>query len=111
MPRLALRRWPRRALQWLVQGYRYTLSPWLGNRCRFEPSCSAYALQALEAHGALQGSMLTAGRILRCQPWCAGGHDPVPLSVQWPSRGLFTRWMPSGGSATSDTPPPIRKLP
>lgn len=69
---------PRRLLAGLVLGYRYLLKPWLGNVCRFEPSCSAYALQALGRHGAAVGSCLTVGRILRCQPWCAGGCDPVP---------------------------------
>jgi len=71
---------PRRALIGLVRGYRYFLSPWLGSSCRFEPTCSAYALQALEKHGATTGSVLTVTRIARCHPWCAGGHDPVPDS-------------------------------
>src|SRR5881394_1450133 len=70
--------WPARALMALVRGYRLLLSPWLGNACRFEPTCSRYALAALEKHGALAGSYLTVHRILRCQPLCAGGHDPVP---------------------------------
>ena len=65
----------------LVKGYRLLLSPWLGNSCRFEPSCSAYALGALEQHGALAGSYLTLGRLARCQPWCDGGHDPVPAQM------------------------------
>ncbi len=67
-----------RLLMGLVRGYRYFLSPWLGSACRFEPTCSLYALQALQQHGAWTGSRLTAGRLLRCHPWCAGGHDPVP---------------------------------
>ena len=70
--------WPARALMALVRGYRLMLSPWLGNACRFEPTCSRYSLAALEKHGALAGSYLTVHRILRCQPLCAGGHDPVP---------------------------------
>ncbi|WP_229722912.1 membrane protein insertion efficiency factor YidD [Xylophilus rhododendri] len=78
---------PRRALMAAVRGYRLLLSPWLGNQCRFEPSCSVYALQALERHGAAAGTYLMAARIARCQPWCAGGCDPVPES---PPR-LFTR--------------------
>ena len=61
-----------------VRAYRLTLSPWLGSSCRFEPTCSAYALGALDVHGALAGSYLTVARIARCQPWCVGGHDPVP---------------------------------
>jgi len=62
----------------LVRGYRLLLKPWLGNACRFEPTCSQYALDALHRHGAFAGSTLAAGRILRCHPWCAGGIDPVP---------------------------------
>lgn len=68
----------REALMALVRGYRLLLSPWLGSACRFEPTCSAYALQTLEKHGAAAGSYLTVARLLRCHPWCAGGHDPVP---------------------------------
>lgn len=67
-----------RFLMGLVRGYRYFLSPWLGSACRFEPTCSLYALEALRQHGALTGSRLTVSRLLRCHPWCAGGHDPVP---------------------------------
>lgn len=62
----------------VVKGYRLLLSPWLGNACRFEPTCSVYALQALERHGAAAGSYLAAARIARCHPWCEGGNDPVP---------------------------------
>lgn len=71
-------RLPRIVLQAFVKAYRLLLSPWLGNQCRFEPTCSVYALQALETQGAMLGSALTVGRLLRCQPWCEGGHDPVP---------------------------------
>lgn len=67
-----------RVLIGLVQGYRWFLSPWLGSACRFTPTCSAYALQALQEHGAGRGSYLTARRLMRCHPWCEGGHDPVP---------------------------------
>lgn len=73
---------PRRILVGIVQGYRLLLSPWLGSQCRFEPTCSAYALQALQQHGAAQGSYLAARRVLRCHPWCAGGLDPVPAPAQ-----------------------------
>ena len=68
-----------------VRAYRLLLSPWLGSGCRFEPTCSAYALQALGQHGALTGTALTAYRLVRCQPWCKGGHDPVPATT------FFTR--------------------
>ncbi len=69
---------PRQSLVILVKAYRLLLSPSLGSACRFEPTCSAYALQALDAHGALGGSYLTLRRLVRCSPWCDGGHDPVP---------------------------------
>jgi uncharacterized protein len=60
--------WPRQALIALVQAYRYLLKPWLGNACRFEPSCSQYALDALRRHGAIAGGALAGGRLLRCHP-------------------------------------------
>ncbi len=68
----------REFLMGLVRAYRLLLSPSLGSACRFEPTCSAYALQALEQHGAAAGTYLTVHRLMRCHPWCAGGHDPVP---------------------------------
>ena len=69
---------PRRVLMALVRGYRLFLSAWLGSSCRFTPTCSGYALEALERHGALRGCWLTLKRIARCHPWAAAGHDPVP---------------------------------
>ncbi len=69
----------KRLLILAVTLYRRCLSPLLPPACRFHPSCSAYALQALELHGALRGSWLTLRRLLRCQPLCRGGFDPVPL--------------------------------
>ncbi len=65
-------------LLFLVRAYRLMLSPWLGSSCRFTPTCSAYALEALHNHGAGKGSYLTLRRLSRCHPWCEGGHDPVP---------------------------------
>jgi len=91
---------PRQALLLLVRGYRLLLKPWIGNACRFEPTCSAYSLDALQRHGALKGSALTAGRILRCQPWCDGGHDPVPDHFSLPGAGLFSRLGLTGGDAS-----------
>jgi uncharacterized protein len=76
----ALRLWPRRVLAWPVRAYRFLLSPWLGSACRFEPTCSRYALDALDQHGAARGSYLAVRRVLRCHPWCDGGLDPVPPS-------------------------------
>ncbi len=89
----------------LVRGYRYFLSPWLGSSCRFEPTCSAYSLQALQEHGAATGSYLTVCRLLRCHPWCAGGHDPVP---EEPPR-LFRRLLDRAD--LSSPPPPASSSP
>ena len=63
-----------------VRAYRLVLSPWLGNGCRFQPTCSAYALEALECHGGFKGSYLMVHRICRCLPWGGSGYDPVPKS-------------------------------
>lgn len=62
----------------VVRGYQYTLRPVLGCNCRFWPSCSDYAVEALRTHGAARGGWLAARRILRCHPWHPGGVDPVP---------------------------------
>ncbi|MCS6930660.1 MAG: membrane protein insertion efficiency factor YidD [Acetobacteraceae bacterium] len=67
-----------RALRGAVVAYRWTLRPVLGCNCRFYPSCSAYALEALAGHGALRGGVMSVRRILRCNPWNPGGYDPVP---------------------------------
>jgi hypothetical protein len=64
-----------------VLAYRYGLSPILPGSCRFQPSCSAYAVEALRRHGALTGGRLTLGRIARCHPWGGFGYDPVPTTV------------------------------
>jgi len=61
-----------------VRAYRLVLSPWVGHACRYQPTCSAYALEALERHGALRGSWLMLRRIGRCHPWGGWGYDPVP---------------------------------
>ncbi|HHJ14556.1 MAG TPA: membrane protein insertion efficiency factor YidD [Gammaproteobacteria bacterium] len=61
-----------------IKAYRFLLSPWLGNHCRFTPSCSAYALEAVERHGLWRGGVLALRRIGRCHPWHTGGFDPVP---------------------------------
>ena len=67
-------------LVFLVRVYQWTLRPFIGPHCRFEPHCSAYAIEALRAHGAVRGTALSAWRVLRCNPWNAGGFDPVPPS-------------------------------
>ena len=67
-----------RALILLVEAYRLTLSPLLGGFCRYEPSCSLYAIEALRRHGARRGATLAVRRLLRCHPFRPGGYDPVP---------------------------------
>ena len=73
-----LRLLPRRSLMAAVRAYQLMLSPLLPPSCRFTPSCSAYAHEALTRHGALRGSWLAARRLARCHPWNQGGYDPVP---------------------------------
>jgi putative membrane protein insertion efficiency factor len=65
-------------LIFLVRGYQIIVSPVLPASCRFFPSCSTYAIEALEKHGAVKGTSLTIHRVARCQPFCTGGYDPVP---------------------------------
>ena len=67
--------WP---LLLLVAIYRFAISPLLGANCRFSPTCSAYAIEALRQHGAFRGSAMAARRIARCHPWGGSGYDPVP---------------------------------
>ena len=67
-----------RLLAMPVRAYRLLFSPWVGHNCRYQPTCSAYALEALERHGALRGGALMLGRIARCHPWGGSGYDPVP---------------------------------
>jgi putative membrane protein insertion efficiency factor len=62
----------------LLRGYQYLISPLLGNHCRFHPTCSSYAVTAVERHGAWYGLWLALRRLSRCHPWHAGGYDPVP---------------------------------
>lgn len=72
---------PARVLLALIGGYRTAISPVLAPSCRYLPSCSAYAAEAIEVHGAARGSWLALRRLLRCHPFHAGGHDPVPPRV------------------------------
>lgn len=100
---------PQRLLIGLVKGYRLLLSPWLGSSCRFTPTCSAYALEALAQHGAAGGSYLTVARLSRCHPWCEGGQDPVPTALRTPK--LFTRWLekPQPASSLAADPTSVSK--
>ncbi len=113
-------RMPQQLLLSLVRGYRFWFKPWLGNSCRFEPSCSAYALQALNQHGAARGAALAGWRLLRCHPWCKGGCDDVPdvWTSAWfrrsrsnhMNRGFFTALTPPAApSVNADAAPMNRK--
>lgn len=62
----------------MIKAYRLLFSPVLGQNCRFSPSCSQYAIQAIQHHGVIRGSYLSSKRLLRCHPWCEGGIDPIP---------------------------------
>jgi uncharacterized protein len=70
-------RFPARVLIALIRGYQYCLSPWLGGQCRFVPTCSQYALEAVSRYGVLRGSWLTLKRLGRCRPGGGSGYDPV----------------------------------
>jgi len=70
----------------VIRAYRYVLSPWMGNTCRYWPTCSAYAMDAVELHGPLRGGWMMLARIARCHPYAAGGVDPVPLRFSWNCR-------------------------
>jgi uncharacterized protein len=90
-------------LMGLIRIYQRTISPLLGPRCRYYPSCSHYGYEAMSIHGAAKGTILTAWRILRCNPWSAGGIDEVPLRGRW-------RWEPAededgGPGAVADNDP------
>ena len=68
-------------LIWLLKAYRFAISPLYGQVCRYHPSCSAYALEAVTVHGSIKGSWLAVRRIARCNPWARGGYDPVPAKA------------------------------
>lgn len=89
-----------RVLMALVRAYQLVLSPWLQTGCRYEPTCSNYGMQALSRHGALAGSYLAAARVLRCHPFCAGGHDPVPERAP----RLFRMFSSPSSSTSHDHP-------
>lgn len=86
---------PAQALRGAVIAYQWTLRPFIGAHCRFHPSCSHFALEALATHGALRGTALAGARILRCNPWHPGGYDPVP-----PPRSAAARAAPPAGRGT-----------
>jgi len=87
----------RQLLCFIIQAYRLLISPVLGPHCRHTPSCSSYALEAIQRHGALAGGWLALRRLGRCHPWHPGGYDPVPKCLVHQPGG-------SGGSIPSDDP-------
>lgn len=98
-----------RGLALLVRGYQLVVSPWFGPRCRYYPSCSAYAVTALQRHGAVRGLGLASWRLLRCNPWSDGGVDHVPEfhePMPWSRSAARARTLGvAAGGATSDDAP------
>ncbi|MBH9551758.1 membrane protein insertion efficiency factor YidD [Inhella gelatinilytica] len=94
--------WLKQGLRALVRGYQLLFSHWVNAGCRYHPSCSHYALEALDRHGGLAGTYLATRRILRCHPFCLGGHDPVPDQAP----RLFSRLGKPTSSTLSSPPSP-----
>jgi len=99
-----VRQLPRRLLIGLVTLYRVLISPMLAPTCRYWPSCSEYAVEALRMHGALRGAWLTGSRLCRCHPWSAGGIDPVPMAAPFNRHGHPCQC--GSGRDPSDSPSP-----
>lgn len=95
--------WPRRLAAVPVRLYRLTLSHFLGGHCRFRPTCSLYALEAIERHGVIKGWALALWRLLRCQPCCRGGYDPPPPVRE---KTAAPNGSPEGESGKSDAERP-----
>ncbi len=95
-PSSPIGRWPRRAARALIRLYRVTLSALMGRRCRYFPTCSAYADEAIDRHGLWAGGWMALARILRCNPWGASGLDPVPETAEptavWYLPWRYGRW-------------------
>lgn len=87
-------------LRFLLRGYQRWISPALPPACRYTPTCSQYALEAVEVYGALRGSLLAAWRVLRCHPFARGGYDPVPRPKH--EAGLRPARTAEGGRAYAD---------
>jgi putative membrane protein insertion efficiency factor len=83
----------------LLKAYRFAISPLYGQVCRYHPTCSAYALEAVQTHGAVRGSWLAMRRVARCHPWAAGGLDPVP-----PHKNRMSSTPPSSLATTTGEP-------
>lgn len=81
----------KRILLAMIRGYQKYISPRLGSNCRFSPTCSAYAMEAIEVHGAAKGGLLSLWRILRCNPFGKVGYDPPPPKGQWKNTARVLR--------------------
>ena len=92
----------RSLLKFLIRIYQILLSPILGNNCRFYPTCSAYAVEAIDKHGAMIGLWLSVNRMFRCNPWHDGGYDPVPSSDKITKFRDKTITVSSGGVLKND---------
>jgi putative membrane protein insertion efficiency factor len=86
----------------LIRIYQKTISPFLGEVCRYYPSCSHYGYEAMSVHGALKGTILTAWRVLRCNPWSAGGVDEVPPRGRWKTPAAEGAKVDVSGTANSE---------
>lgn len=105
----SLTRWPRRLLTLPVRAYQVGISPYTPPACRYSPVCSQYGIEALHTHGAVKGSLLTAARILRCNPLSRGGLDPVPAPGMWTNPRRLRRPAPEGLPLT-ETPDHSRHI-
>lgn len=98
--------WPfRLLLVGFIRGYQRFISPLFGPSCRLYPCCSQYGLEAVQRHGAAKGTLLTAARLVRCNPWTRGGIDPIPLPGQWRSPVDLDGTPRPGGGADRVTAP------
>ena len=89
---------PKTILKGLIRVYAYAISPLMGGKCRFYPTCSTYAIEAIERHGAGKGSVMAAKRLMKCHPWHRGDMlDPVPASIDWAGVIGYKRCNPETG--------------
>jgi putative membrane protein insertion efficiency factor len=92
----------KQAVQFVLRCYQRVVSPMLPQACRFVPTCSQYAIEAVERHGVVRGGLLAAARLLRCQPFARAGFDPVPASMAKPGCG-FTDSLPGNSHSLNGT--------
>ncbi len=103
---------PARLLTAALRLYQWTIRPLIPGACRFEPGCSEYAVQAVREHGAVRGGLLGAGRVLRCNPFCDGGYDPVPpCRCEAAPRSFLNKWILKASLERSPEAEPLALLP